>query len=171
MSPRQIAAALNAYCCEHPTHTMKDGGDLNVHRAPPGCELCSGAGGELLWRDDKCRVVLVADADYAGFCRVIWHTHVKEMTDLAEADRQHCMRVVLAVERAVRNVLSPHKINLASLGNMTPHVHWHIIPRNEGDAHFPNSIWGQKLRPDQTMSVDAVNSLAEPLTLALAQLL
>ncbi|HWP89628.1 MAG TPA: HIT domain-containing protein, partial [Burkholderiales bacterium] len=69
------------------------------------CELCAQTGGELLWRDAKCRVVLVADPDYAGFCRVIWSTHVKEMTDLAAADQAHCMRVVLAVERAVRNVL------------------------------------------------------------------
>jgi diadenosine tetraphosphate (Ap4A) HIT family hydrolase len=111
---------------------------------PAPCELCTQAGGEVLWRDDKCRVVLVADPDYAGYCRVIWHAHLKEMTDLAGADQLHCMRVVLAVERALRNVLKPHKINLAEFGNLTPHLHWHLIPRNVHDAHFPNSIWGAR---------------------------
>jgi diadenosine tetraphosphate (Ap4A) HIT family hydrolase len=114
--------------------------------APAACELCSQPGGEVLWRDDRCRVVLAADADYAGYCRVIWQTHVKEMTDLGDADRLHCMRVVLAVEQALRTVLKPHKVNLAEFGNLTPHLHWHVIARNSDDAHFPNSIWGERKR-------------------------
>jgi diadenosine tetraphosphate (Ap4A) HIT family hydrolase len=100
----------------------------------------------VLWRDARCRVVLVADPDYAGFCRVIWHAHVREMTDLTRAEQAHCMRVVFAIERALRQVLNPHKINLASLGNMTPHLHWHVIARDPRDAHFPNPVWGKKLR-------------------------
>ena len=75
------------------------------------CELCRQTGGEVLWRDKRCRVVLVAEPDYAGFCRVIWNDHVREMTDLSATDQRHCMRVVLAVEQALRGVLKPHKIN------------------------------------------------------------
>ena len=112
----------------------------------PACELCAQTGGELLWRDKRCRVVLVADPDYAGFCRVIWNDHVREMTDLGAAGREHCMRVVFAVEQALRSVLKPHKINLASFGNLTPHLHWHVIPRWVNDAHFPNSVWGGRRR-------------------------
>lgn len=110
------------------------------------CELCSQTGGEVLWQDAACRVVLVADPDYAGYCRVIWGAHVREMTDLAQAERQHCMRVVCAVEHALRTVLNPHKINLASFGNLAPHLHWHVIPRFEDDPHFPNSVWGERQR-------------------------
>ena len=40
-------------------------------RARPVCELCQQTGGEVLWRDKRCRVVLVAEPDYAGFCRVV----------------------------------------------------------------------------------------------------
>ena len=112
------------------------------------CELCTQTGGEVLWRDDRCRVVQVADPAYPGFCRVIWNAHVSEMTDLAVAEQQHCMRVVFAVERALRGVLKPHKINLASLGNVTPHLHWHVIPRFERDPHFPNPIWGERRRAE-----------------------
>jgi diadenosine tetraphosphate (Ap4A) HIT family hydrolase len=112
----------------------------------PDCELCAHPGGDLLWRDAHCRVVLIDDADYAGYCRVIWHAHAREMTDLDSAERAHCMRVVFAVEQALRNVVKPHKINLASFGNLTPHVHWHVIPRWLDDAHFPNSVWGERQR-------------------------
>jgi diadenosine tetraphosphate (Ap4A) HIT family hydrolase len=68
------------------------------------------------------------------------------MTDLAGAEREHCMRVVFGVEQALRAVIRPHKINLASFGNLTPHLHWHVIPRFEDDPHFPNSVWGERQR-------------------------
>lgn len=110
------------------------------------CDLCDGVGGELLWQDDLCRVVLVDDADYPGFCRVILKRHVAEMTDLAAVERERLMQVVFATEAAVREVIQPDKVNLASLGNVVPHLHWHVIPRFRGDRHFPNPIWGQAQR-------------------------
>jgi diadenosine tetraphosphate (Ap4A) HIT family hydrolase len=135
------------------------------------CELCGQTGGEVLWRDGACRVVLVADPDYPGFCRVIWNAHVKEMTDLAGAERQHCMRVVFAVEQALRAVLKPHKINLASFGNLAPHLHWHVIPRFEDDPHFPNSVWGERQRAGRPAreAADAASALRAALVDILAQ--
>ncbi len=136
------------------------------------CELCAQTGNAPLWSDDRCRVVLVADPDYAGFCRVIWNAHVKEMTDLITGDRQHCMRVVLAVEQAVRNVIKPHKINLASFGNMTPHVHWHVIARERDDAHFPQPVWGEKQRATRDFAnQESLSRLREALASELLNLL
>lgn len=114
------------------------------------CELCDQVGGTLLWQDADCRVVLVADSDYPGFCRVIWNRHIKEMTDLSAAERSHCMATVFAVEAAMREVMHPDKINLASLGNMTPHLHWHVIPRYRDDKHFPQAIWGMAQRQEKS---------------------
>ena len=117
------------------------------------CELCSSSGENLLWRGQNCRVVLVNDADYPGFCRVIWNDHIKEMTDLPIQMRAEFMNTVFAVESAVREVMQPEKINLASLGNLTPHLHWHVIPRFTNDKHFPNPIWGIPLRDSHTPKV------------------
>ena len=105
------------------------------------CPLCRQDGGALLWRGDRLRVIEVDDADYPGFTRVVWNAHVPEMTALAESDRERVMRAVYAVEQAQRDVLNPDKINLAALGNMVPHLHWHVIPRWRGDRHFPDAIW------------------------------
>ena len=113
----------------------------------PGCELCRDAGGRVLWSDGQCRLVRVDDPDYPGYCRVIWNQHRSEMTDLAPAEQRHLMMVVLAAEAALRACLQPDKINLASLGNMTPHLHWHIIPRWRDDRHFPQPIWAAPQRP------------------------
>ena len=110
------------------------------------CPLCHPESETLLWQDALCRVILVNDADYPGFCRVILNRHVKEMTDLDEIERLRLMEVVFGLEQAVRKVLQPDKVNLASLGNLVPHVHWHVIPRFAGDRHFPNPIWGEARR-------------------------
>jgi diadenosine tetraphosphate (Ap4A) HIT family hydrolase len=92
-------------------------------------------------------VIWVDDADYPGFCRVILNAHVKEITDLPDSDRLRLMAVVFAVEAAVREALNPDKVNLASLGNVVPHLHWHVIPRFADDRHFPDAVWAPPRRP------------------------
>ena len=113
------------------------------------CEFCLEVGGELLWQDSRCRIVLVNEPGYPGFCRVIWNAHVREMTDLPECERELLMHTVFSVETVLRELLRPHKINLASLGNIAPHLHWHVIPRFENDPHFPQPVWGQQQRNPQ----------------------
>lgn len=127
------------------------------------CELCATPDGTLLWQDARCCVVHVDEPGYPGFCRVIWNAHIREMSDLDTADREHCMRVVFAVERVLRGAMHPDKINLASLGNMVAHLHWHVIPRFADDPHFPQPIWGVRQRPGT-----ATRSGADAAQLALA---
>jgi diadenosine tetraphosphate (Ap4A) HIT family hydrolase len=140
------------------------------------CPLCQTPGGDLVWEDGLCRVVRVAGAEgqnFPGYCRVIWRAHVAELTDLDSGARRHLMNVVAAVETALRTLLVPDKINLAALGNMVPHLHWHVIPRWRVDSHFPASIWSA---PDLLRkSVAAVRraptigELHEAITVALAE--
>jgi diadenosine tetraphosphate (Ap4A) HIT family hydrolase len=114
------------------------------------CALCAGIGGDLIWEDTLCRVVLAGGPDgsvFPGYCRVVWNRHVSEMSDLPAPERRHLMSVVFAAEVAVRQVASPDKINLASLGNVVAHLHWHVIPRWRDDSHFPAPIWAAARRP------------------------
>jgi diadenosine tetraphosphate (Ap4A) HIT family hydrolase len=113
---------------------------------PTPCEFCNTPGGAVLWQNDLCRVVRVDEPDYPGFCRVILRRHAREMTELAPAERDALMAVVYAVEETLRETMRPDKINLASLGNMTPHVHWHVVPRFRDDRHFPAPIWAAPQR-------------------------
>ena len=108
----------------------------------PDCSLCQQDGGALLWHDPHLRIIEVTDnADYPGFTRVIWQAHIAEMTGLSSHGRDLLMRAVYIVEQAQQEVLKPDKINLASLGNMVPHLHWHVIPRWREDRCFPDPIW------------------------------
>jgi diadenosine tetraphosphate (Ap4A) HIT family hydrolase len=112
----------------------------------PACEFCQSPGGAVLWQNDLCRVVRADEPDYPGFVRVILKRHAREMTDLEPAERDGLMAVVFAVEAAVRETMQPDKMNLASLGNMTPHVHWHVIARYADDRHFPDPVWAPPRR-------------------------
>lgn len=125
------------------------------------CPLCAASGETLLWRDERCRVIRVDEPGYPGFCRVIWNRHAAEMTDLDPGDRGHLMAVVFAVEAALREVSSPRKVNLASLGNQVPHVHWHVIPRFEDDPHFPDAVWSAPRRSAPPRSAPGLERLRE----------
>ena len=120
----------------------------------PGCELCEAEGGRLVLSNEWLRIVLVDEPAFPGYARVIWHDHVRELTELAAGPLGRLMRTVCAVERAQREVLRPTKINVASLGNVTPHLHWHVIPRFADDTHFPRPVWGspQRAADPQTLA-------------------
>lgn len=112
----------------------------------PSCELCQHPGGVQIHQADRWRVIRAVDANFPAFYRVVWQAHVAEFTDLAPAERQLCMAVVCAVEQTLRDTLAPTKINLASLGNAVPHLHWHVIARFGWDSHFPQPVWGTPQR-------------------------
>jgi diadenosine tetraphosphate (Ap4A) HIT family hydrolase len=110
------------------------------------CPLCASAGGTLVWQGAHLRVIRADEAGFPAFYRVVWQGHVAEFSDLSPAERQHCMDAVVVVESALRECLQPAKINLAALGNMVPHLHWHVIARFEGDSHFPAPVWAAAVR-------------------------
>ena len=124
------------------------------------CDLCKPTPHEIMWQDTFCRVVLLNDTSYPAYCRVELIEHIKEMTDLPPEQRARMMKVVFAVETAMREIIQPDKINLASLGNKTPHLHWHIIPRFKNDTHFPNSHWGEAIHTAVATSLSAAHKQA-----------
>ena len=111
------------------------------------CPICEAANEDVLLQTDRLRVIAVHDEPNApAFCRVIWQAHVAEMTDLPPVARSELMQMVCKVEAAMRQVFRPAKINLASLGNVVPHLHWHVIARFREDAQFPAPIWAPPQR-------------------------
>jgi diadenosine tetraphosphate (Ap4A) HIT family hydrolase len=125
----------------------------------PGCELCALAAPMTVYADSKLSVIIVDDAGYPGFCRVIWRDHVREMSDLSREDRLLLNDAVHEVELAVREVMKPTKVNVASLGNVVPHLHWHVIPRYTDDAHFPAPVWAAAVRQTEETTLAARRAL------------
>lgn len=132
------------------------------------CELCD-LKAPTVYRDDKLSVIIVDDAAYPGFCRVIWNDHVKEMSDLSQEDRLAINEAVYQVELALVGVMKPFKVNQASLGNMVPHLHWHLIPRYEDDAQFPSPVWAPAVRTTDEQVLAARRALLPQLAADIAR--
>ncbi len=112
----------------------------------PGCPLCDGPGGTLVYTGAKFRVIRCDEPGIAALYRVVWKEHVPEFSQLSAQDRQLCMDAVVCVEECLREHLAPDKVNLAALGNIVPHLHWHVIARFIWDSYFPGSAWSEKQR-------------------------
>jgi len=110
------------------------------------CPLCTETGGALVFQADKFRVIRADEVGFPAFYRVVWTQHVAEFSDLNASERALCMAVVCAVEQALRDHLHPTKINLAALGNVVAHLHWHVIARFDWDTHFPAPVWAGSAR-------------------------
>lgn len=112
-----------------------------------GCPLCESDAGLLVFKNKQLRVIQAVEAGFPAFYRVVWNAHVAEFSDLLSDERNACINAVVTVEQVLREQLKPSKINLATLGNMVPHLHWHVIARFDWDSHFPDSVWAAPLRP------------------------
>jgi diadenosine tetraphosphate (Ap4A) HIT family hydrolase len=106
-----------------------------------GCVLCDGPGGRVVLQAKQWRIVHAAEAGFPAFYRLVWEEHVREFSQLAAADRLACMETLVTMEQVMLRQLQPVKVNLASLGNAVPHLHWHVIARFDWDSHFPGPVW------------------------------
>ena len=123
-----------------------------------GCTLCETDGGLLVFRDEKFRIIQADEAGFPAFYRVVWTQHVAEFSGLSSEDRNSCMNAVVLIEKILRRELQPLKVNLAALGNVVPHLHWHVIARFDWDSHFPAPVWATPLRP---VNDDKIRQVAE----------
>lgn len=139
--------------------------------AVPGCVLCTQAGGVALWQDRAWRVIRAEEADFPAFYRVVSRHHVKEFSELLAPERARCMDIVCAIERVLIEQLRPTKINLAALGNMAPHLHWHVIARFEWDSHYPQAVWGARQREVQGGALARLGTTLQDLDACVAEAL
>jgi diadenosine tetraphosphate (Ap4A) HIT family hydrolase len=121
-----------------------------------GCPLCEGPGGALVFQGRRFRLIRADETGFPAFYRLVWADHVSEFSQLDAADRHLCMDAVALVEEKLRGHLRPDKVNLAALGNMVPHLHWHVIARFEWDSHFPAPVWANAQRDVPESSLEAV---------------
>ena len=71
---------------------------------------------------------------------------VKEFSQCTQEEKEEIWRVLDIIEQLMLEYFNPDKINIASFGNMLPHVHWHIMARFENDSYFPEPMWGIQQR-------------------------
>ena len=127
--------------------------------AVAGCPLCDAPGGRVVFEGAKLRVIHAQEEGFPAFYRVVWRDHAAEFSDLDAADRVLCMEAVVRVEQSLRDALAPTKLNIAALGNMVAHLHWHVFARFDWDSHFPGSVWAAVQRTAPAERLAAVQAL------------
>ncbi|WP_447741638.1 HIT family protein [Variovorax boronicumulans] len=127
--------------------------------AVAGCPLCDAPGGRVVFEGAKLRVIHAQEEGFPAFYRVVWRDHAAEFSNLDAADRVLCMEAVVRVEQCLRDALAPTKLNIAALGNMVAHLHWHVIARFDWDSHFPGSVWAAVQRTAPAERLAAVQAL------------
>lgn len=114
------------------------------------CQMCT------KWDDEpelriaemeRCYVMLNRDQFFRGYCFVIARNHVSELFHLDIRTRSGIIEEVNSVAAALFKTFSPAKINYELLGNMVPHMHWHIVPRFTDDPLWPRPIWSEPHEP------------------------
>jgi diadenosine tetraphosphate (Ap4A) HIT family hydrolase len=104
------------------------------------------------WQDDAelriaelehCYVLLNRDQFFPGYTLVFAREHVTELFHLDPSGRCGVMEEVSRVSAALDRIYRPAKMNYELLGNMVPHMHWHLVPRFTSDVLWPRPIWSE----------------------------
>lgn len=110
------------------------------------CPMCT------KWEDDPemritelecCRVMLSRDQFFPGYTFVFTKDHVTELFHLDKQLRTVMLEEVSVVAQTLYNLFKPDKINYELIGNMVPHIHWHVVPRFCGDPLWPRTVWAE----------------------------
>lgn len=87
------------------------------------------------------RVLLMNQRHFPWIILVPRVSNAREIIDLSAAQQATLMQEMALASRVMQAEFSPHKLNVAALGNMVPQLHVHIIARFETDAAWPNPVW------------------------------
>lgn len=117
---------------------MSEANDLFYRRrSGQDCPMCADSKeDDVVVHLNSGKVHLQNDADYPGYVILIFNRHAVELFELTEAERQHWVEDIARVGKAIWETCNPDKLNVSMLGNMSPHLHCHIIPRYPQDPEW-----------------------------------
>ena len=79
---------------------------------------------------------------YRGHCVLIFdRRHATRIDELSADEWQALACDLRAACQAITSAMDPDHLNVESLGNMVPHLHWHIFPRYQDDPRWGKAVW------------------------------
>jgi diadenosine tetraphosphate (Ap4A) HIT family hydrolase len=90
---------------------------------------------------DLCQVRLSHNAAFPWILLIPKRDNVKEIIDLPNSDQQFLIQEIALASKVMQQLFSPFKLNVASLGNVVPQLHVHIIARYQTDKAWPGPVW------------------------------
>jgi diadenosine tetraphosphate (Ap4A) HIT family hydrolase len=111
-----------------------------------------------------CRVLLMNDSNYPWLILVPQRPGLRDFDEVAGADRVVLDGEITRACAALRTLFKPHKLNVASLGNVTPQLHIHVIAREPTDPAWPKPVFGAV--PARPYTAEALVTFRERFTAA-----
>jgi diadenosine tetraphosphate (Ap4A) HIT family hydrolase len=108
------------------------------------CPLCNPKNENIIYKNSFLRIILVDEIP--GYIRIITQKHIKEFSELSDEEAIKLTLIIKNLEKGILKALKPDKINIATLGNMVPHLHIHMIPRYINDPWWPDATFCTKKR-------------------------
>lgn len=102
-----------------------------------------------------CRVLLVNNRRFPWLVLVPRKDSIRELFDLSAEDYITAMAEVRDTAQRFAQFTAAHKMNVATLGNMVPQLHIHIIARFENDAAWPAPVWSATAAPEPYLDAAA----------------
>ena len=87
------------------------------------------------------------DQTWPGWSILVLRKHVTEIFEMAPEERAAAIEEVSRASKILKVAFAAVKMNIELLGNMEPHVHWHIVPRRTDDPAWNRPIWTYAHQP------------------------
>jgi ATP adenylyltransferase len=113
----------------------------------------------ILARSEKSFAMLNKYPYNSGHLMVAPFRHVGELEDLEDAEALDMQKLLGRSIKAVKEAMKPDGFNLGmNLGRVAgagvpDHLHWHVVPRWNGDTNFMPVIGAAKVLPQSLSSV------------------
>lgn len=144
----------------------------------PPCGICAlieraaARTGDFIAELPRSWLILGNAQFYRGYCVLLAKRHASEIHLMPRGEAHELLDEMLAVGKALTAAVHPLKLNYECLGNLEPHVHWHVFPRFADDPMHLAPIWVRP-EPERTiaLSTDDRNALINSIRGELARLL
>lgn len=104
----------------------------------------------------RCRALLMNNALFPWVILVPRSKNAVELTDLPETIYLEVMQEIRHTANALQHLYQPYKMNIAALGNQVRQLHIHVVARQDGDAAWPNPVWGGAREPYQEKEISEI---------------
>jgi diadenosine tetraphosphate (Ap4A) HIT family hydrolase len=93
---------------------------------------------------ELCQLRLMNNSDFPWVILVPEKKDIVEIMDLKANEFNKLNSEILQVAKIIKSVFNPDKLNIATLGNIVPQMHIHIVARFKNDKLFPKPVWGHE---------------------------
>jgi len=98
--------------------------------------LCEKNEFPLLIHEFKNSFFVIGDHQfYKGYSLLYLKKHIRELHHMPKAEYLELSDELYQASTALEKTLNPLKLNVMCIGNKTPHIHWHLIPRYKSDKN------------------------------------